>query len=147
MSKFEAERLARVAPKIMGAFHHLGRKHSDGEHLTMRQYQAMIITSASGQLSISDFCKQLGLAASTGTELANRMVESGYLKKTQNGPDRRQSYLVLSDDGEQVLRKRQNDMIELFDRLLEPLEDKEQKVLTESFETIWQILGKYYNHS
>ena len=141
---YEAETLAEIAPRIMGAFHRIPRHHPQGEPLTMRQYQALLILKANEQITLTAFCEQLGLAPSTGTELANRMIDSGLFLKCHNTPDRRQTCLKLSEKGNAVLQQRKADMIAMFEQLLKPLDEKDRKILTESFAAIWEILQKYY---
>ncbi len=139
-----AEMLAELAPHIMGAFHSVGKRHSESEQLTMRQFQALVIVNTSENLSISAFCEKLGLAASTGTELANRMIASGHFAKQSDSPDKRQVYLSVTPHGLQALELRKKDMTDLFTRLIEPMSAEERQTFAGAFDTIWKIISKYY---
>ncbi|HPN44359.1 MAG TPA: MarR family transcriptional regulator [bacterium] len=143
MNRYE-EKLADLAPRIMGAFHSVGKRHAEHEQLTMRQFQALVIVNTSENLSISAFCEKLGLAASTGTELANRMIASGYFAKQSESPDKRQVYLKVTPHGLQALELRKRDMIDLFARLIEPMSAEERQTFAEAFDTIWKIISRYY---
>jgi len=135
--------LAELAPKIMGAFHELGRHHPDhSESLTMRQYQALIILNAFERLSISDFCKKLNLAASTGTELANRMIALDYFKKASDSPDKRQALLTVTENGLKVLNKRHKELTDLFVTFISPFSEQDQIEFVSSFEKIWELINK-----
>ena len=114
-------KIAELAPKIMGAFHDLGQQHPKGERLSMRQYQALIVLHANERLTLTQFCQKLTLAPSTGTELANRMIDLGYFAKTAENKDRRHSYLQVTQKGLQLLQERQKALTDMFDRFLEPL--------------------------
>jgi MarR family transcriptional regulator, organic hydroperoxide resistance regulator len=143
MSQYE-ELLADLAPRIMGAFHSVGKRHSEQEQLTMRQFQALVIVNTSEKLSISAFCEKLGLAASTGTELANRMIASGHFAKQSESLDKRQVYLTVTSHGVEALVQRKKDMIDLFARLIEPMSVEERQTFSGAFDTIWKIISKYY---
>jgi hypothetical protein len=92
MSESQGERLAALAPKIMGAFHDLGQQHPKGEKVSMRQYQALIVLHTNQSLTLSQFCEKLALAPSTGTELANRLIDFF------NTPGRYSAFLVGGGD-------------------------------------------------
>ncbi len=143
MIEKRGKRLAELAPKIMGAFHELGRHHPDhSDSLTMRQYQALIILNAFQTLSISDFCLKLNLAASTGTELANRMIGLGYFNKASDSPDKRQVLLTVTESGNEVLNKRHKELTDLFITFISPFPEEDQIEFVNSFEKIWQLINK-----
>ena len=140
MAAKTARRLSELAPRIMGAFHDLGSHHPEGIPLTMRQYQALIILHANKKLILSEFCEKLNLAASTGTELANRMISLEYITKSNETPDRRKTYLTVSDKGVAVLQKRQKVVTEMFTNFLEPFCEKDRVKFIDCFEQIYPFL-------
>jgi len=139
-----AKKLAELAPKIMGAFHDIGRhQHSRGHpSLTMRQYQALIVLNTNDSLSITEFCQRLNLAASTGTELANRMISMGFFAKSADVQDRRQVTLKVTDEGKQVLEARQAGLIEVFETFLDPFPEADRVAFVRAFEHIWHLIDK-----
>jgi MarR family transcriptional regulator, organic hydroperoxide resistance regulator len=136
----QAEKLAALAPKIMGAFHDLRQHQSENDQLTMRQYQALIIINAKGQLAISELCERLNLASSTGTELINRMLTAGYVEKTSESQDRRQMIIHLAVKGRNILKERFGMMTEMFEKFISPFSDQERSDFLHAFELIWQII-------
>ncbi|NOZ57109.1 MAG: winged helix-turn-helix transcriptional regulator [Calditrichaeota bacterium] len=143
VDKDKAEKMAELAPRIMGAFHDLGPQHPEGETLTMRQYQALIIVYAADKLTIREFCEKLDLAPSTGTELANRMVASGFLEKSGGEQDKRQAVLRVSEKGCRLLEERRRALTQMFERFLERFSPEDQEAFVQSFEQIWAIIRKY----
>jgi len=143
----KAERMAELAPRIMGAFHDLGPQHPDGETLTMRQYQALIIVYAAEKLTIREFCEKLDLAPSTGTELANRMIASGFLEKSGGEQDRRQAVLRVSEKGCRLLEERRRALTEMFERFLARFSPEDREEFVDSFERIWAIIARYRGRS
>ncbi|MBC8183399.1 MarR family transcriptional regulator [candidate division KSB1 bacterium] len=144
MKKEGAQKLAVLAPKIMNAFHDLGRQHPDSEKLSMRQFQALIILNASESLTISQLCEKLSLAPSTGTELVNRMITLGFLQKNQEKGDYRQVYISLNEKGEALLKHRQEQLSNMFSNFLAPFKPGDQEKFIQSFENIWVLMEKYH---
>jgi DNA-binding MarR family transcriptional regulator len=140
----EARKLAELTPKIMNAFHDLGRHHPPDTKISMRQYQMLIILKASGTLTLSQLCKKLGLAPSTGTELVNRMIATEYIKKEHEHRDQRQVLLSVSPKGLQLMEERRQEMMNMFSDFLSKLPSSEvRKNFVSSFEHIWDILRTY----
>ena len=143
----EAHKLAELAPKIMNAFHDLGRQHPEKSKLSMRQYQAMIILHASNTLSLSQLCKKLALAPSTGTELVNRLINLGYLEKKPEPADQRQVKLCLTKEGEKVVSKRRKVLSEMITRFLSAFSEEDRTLFVDYFEKIWDLIVKYDLHT
>ncbi len=112
--------------------------------MSMRQFQALIILHANQKLTLTQFCQKLALAPSTGTELANRMIDLGYFSKEGEGGDRRQVYLTVTEKGVELMLRRQHALTEMFIRFLEPLSARERQEFVESFENIWALIKRYH---
>ncbi len=143
MSESSGKKLAELAPKIMGAFHDLGKQHPQGERMSMRQYQALIVLHAGGKLTLSQFCKKLALAPSTGTELANRLIDLGFFSKEGEEGDRRQAFLSVTPRGYELMQCRQDALAGMFARFLEPYSQEDRDLFIHSFETIWNLIERY----
>jgi DNA-binding MarR family transcriptional regulator len=143
MSENQGRRLADLAPKIMGAFHDLGQQHPKGEKVSMRQYQALIVLYANQSLTLSQFCEKLALAPSTGTELANRLIDLGYFSKDGESQDRRQVMLSVTPQGLELLEQRRLALTEMFDRFLKPFSQNDREDFVAAFDTIWMIIAKH----
>ena len=140
----EARRLAEIAPKVMNAFHDLGKQHPTEGKLSMRQYQALIVLHASKTLSLTQFCEKLSLAPSTGTELVNRMIDLKYIQKEGEHADKRQVFLSVTSKGQKLLEQRKQAMTEMFDVFMQRFSDQDKDLFIESFENIWNIIAKYH---
>ncbi len=144
MEKSAGIRIAELAPKIMGAFHDLGSQHPKGERLSMRQFQALMVLNASEKLTLTQFCEKLSLAPSTGTELANRMIDLEYFNKVGEGKDRRQALLTVTPKGLELLQQRQKMLSMMFENFLEPFSEQDREAFVGSFEYIWDLIKKYH---
>ena len=140
MAKEQAKKLAELAPRIMNAFHDLGRQHPEGESLSLRQFQALIILKANEILTLSQLCEKLSLAPSTGTELVNRLISSGFIFKERENTDQRQVLLSVSAKGLKLLKQRQKVMTEMFSNFLSKFPSDDQKSFVDCFERIWEFI-------
>jgi len=136
----QARRLAVLAPRIMGAFHSLNRHHAEGTQVTMRQYQTLILLSVQGHLTATELCDKLMLAASTGTELVNRLLQLGLVEKHSEEADRRQVGIQLTAAGREVMEQRQRDMVMMFESMLNNFSTEEAAELVGAFEKIANLL-------
>jgi len=139
-----AKRLAELAPRIMNTFHDLGRQHPEGGNLSLRQFQALIILKANEILTLSQLCEKLSLAPSTGTELVNRLISSGFIFKERENTDQRQVLLSVSAKGLKLLKQRQKVMTEMFSNFLSKFLPEDQKSFVDCFEKIWEFIQKYH---
>ena len=140
----EAKKLAELAPKIMNAFHDLGRQHGSGDRLSIRQYQALIILKANNTLTITQLCKKLKLAPSTGTELVNRLIALKYVRKSPMDSDQRQVTLSLTTRGVDLLYQREEALTEMFARFLAPFPPRKATEFVNAFEDIWNSILSYH---
>ena len=143
MPEKNARILAELAPRIMNAFHDLGTQHPKGERLSMRQFQALIILSANQNMTISQLCQKLGLAASTGTELVNRMIALDFIAKETDQENQRNIIISIAPKGISFLKERQNTLEEMFVHFLSPFSEADRNDFTASFQRIWEIIAKY----
>ncbi len=143
MKNKNAQILAELAPKLMNAFHDLGTQHPKGTKLSMRQFQALIILNANNQLTLSQLCGKLSLAASTGTELVNRMISLKFIKKETDVDNQRNIIISIAPKGLEFLKKRQETLTDMFSRFLSPFSEEDREAFTQSFQTIWEIIAKY----
>jgi DNA-binding MarR family transcriptional regulator len=138
----DAQHMAEVVPRLMSAFHNLQRRHENTETLTMRQFQALVLLSVRGSMMVTELCERLNLAPSTGSELIQRMIGQGYIKKIQEKNDRREVAVSLTELGTEMFRKRKQELVSMFQKLLESFTDKDRRRLLKSFDTIFEIMSK-----
>ena len=135
-----AEKLADLAPRIMASFHRL-RQHGHADSpLTMRHYQTLVILESAGLQSLSQLCSKLHCAASTGTELVNRMITLGYIDKDDRKGDRRHVTLSIAPQGRVVMQQRREALISMFTRFLATVPESDRMCFLTCFETIWKII-------
>jgi DNA-binding MarR family transcriptional regulator len=143
MSDDSAQRLAELAPRIMGAFHQMRAHAPRHDDMTMRQFQALIILSTRQPMQQSDLNMALGLAASTGTELVTRLIDMGCVEKSHGQGDRRQTVLRLTEAGERRMQERRTAMVKAFEMFIAPFDESDRKAFVDAFEQIWTLIQRY----
>lgn len=138
----DAERLAALAPAIMSAFHSFRPGPEQGDRLSMRQYQALMIIGSRGGTTLTQLGGMLQIAPSTATELADRMVELGYLERSRDAGDHRSVLVSLSAQGADLLRRRGGDLAGLFDNMLAAMDPDDRAAFVRAFSTIGEIADR-----
>jgi DNA-binding MarR family transcriptional regulator len=92
---------------------------------------------------LGEMARMLGVTNSTATELADRLVRGGYVKREQSADDRRRVVLSLRPRGRRMLadfaRRRQ----ERFRKLVAVVGPGDVERMARALETLSAILGKW----
>jgi DNA-binding MarR family transcriptional regulator len=82
-----------------------GRDALSSVKITLPQFQVLQLTYFGEAVNIKDVTQLTGLAASTVSEMVDRLIELAYVTKTQNVLDRRQVVLKCTRQGASIIRK------------------------------------------
>jgi DNA-binding MarR family transcriptional regulator len=159
-----AERMTRILPKIMGSIAHLhldrmvigvtesrriDRPIGDvkipgakGMKLTFTQYQALTAIRELGECSVNDLADRLGIAQSTTSQLVDRLVKSGCVSREIFTGDRRRMVVKLSKSGSKMTELRKQSLLKAYTRILLMLEEDDQAMLEDAFETFYRVAAK-----
>ena len=159
-----AERMTRIIPKITSSIAHLHldrmamgvaeRGHIDrpigdvkipgvkGLKLTFTQYQALAAIRELGECSVNDLADRLGTAQSTTSQLVDRLVKSGYVSREIFAGDRRRMVVTLSKSGSKMMERRKQSLLKAYTRILLMLEEDDQAVLEDAFDTFYRVAAK-----
>ena len=73
--------------------------------ITLPQFQVLQLVYFGEAINVKDLTHLTGLAASTVSEMVDRLVELTYVTKTQNVLDKRQVVLKCTKQGASIIRK------------------------------------------
>jgi DNA-binding MarR family transcriptional regulator len=82
-----------------------GRDALASVRITLPQFQVLQLVYFGEAVNVRDLTRSTGLAASTVSEMVDRLVELGYVTKRQNEVDRRQIVLTCTKQGASIIRK------------------------------------------
>lgn len=106
--------------------------------------QAIIILDIYHHLNatkITDICKRLHKSTSTISPLINRLIEKGFLEKRQNQIDNRIFEVYLTEYGQQILNKINEDVLAFAEPIFAEFTDESFQNLKESLNTMSRICG------
>jgi DNA-binding MarR family transcriptional regulator len=82
-----------------------GRDALSSVRITLPQFQVLQLVYFGEAVNVKDLTHLTGLAASTVSEMVDRLVELAYITKTQNAVDKRQVILKCTKQGSSIIRK------------------------------------------
>jgi len=82
-----------------------GRDALSSVRITLPQFQVLQLVYFGEAVNVKDLTRLTGLAASTVSEMVDRLVELAYITKTQNAVDKRQVILKCTKQGSSIIRK------------------------------------------
>ncbi|MHB8070962.1 MAG: MarR family winged helix-turn-helix transcriptional regulator [Candidatus Cryosericum sp.] len=82
-----------------------GRDALSSVRITLPQFQVLQLVYFGEAVNVKDLTRLTGLAASTVSEMVDRLVELMYITKTQNEIDKRQVILKCTKQGASIIRK------------------------------------------
>jgi DNA-binding MarR family transcriptional regulator len=84
--------------------HSLKRLQTDGfSHLTVSQFQYIDAIATLGQPTITEIANRLGFSKASVTTGINRLVELGFVVKTQSESDKRIFHVSLTETGDKLV--------------------------------------------
>ena len=82
-----------------------GRDALSTVRITLPQFQVLQLIFFGEAINVKDLTRLTGLAASTVSEMVDRLIELTYVTKTQNSLDKRQVILKCTKQGASIIRK------------------------------------------
>jgi len=73
--------------------------------VTMAQAKVLYVVMAAGELRLSELAGRLGIGSSSASELVDRLVELGFLRRRDDPADRRQVVITATPDAAALLER------------------------------------------
>ena len=136
------ERIAILYPLLKGRMGRLRSLVHEGMDLTYNQYKTLLTIADRGECSLGDLARELGVAMSSASQMVDRLVGEGLVERNLDESNRRQVIIRLTDNGEDLIAKLRQGIIDGYRRVLAKMSEEEQEELVGSFETIARLLGR-----
>ena len=111
--------------------------------LSYNQYKTLAALRAGGALTLDALRRELRVAASTASEMVERLVRLGLVARTVPAENRRTLRLDVTPRGERYLAGLEASIIANYRRLLGSLPPAERSRLVEAFRAILDVLGAH----
>jgi DNA-binding MarR family transcriptional regulator len=110
--------------------------------LTYNQYKTLAALRGGGALSLDALRRELKVAASTASEMVDRLVRLGLVRRTVPAENRRSLRLAVSSRGERYLADLESSLVANYRRLLAELPACDRERLVGAFRAILEVLGE-----
>ena len=113
--------------------------------ITTEQWRVLACIKSRGPLRPVDIASLLERGPNTISQLVDRMVKAGLVRRTRDRKDRRAVFVSMTDKGKEAIEPAVPAGWEFVHRLLSPLSYDEQRALASTLETIKRELTSYLN--
>jgi DNA-binding MarR family transcriptional regulator len=134
--------IAQLYPRLMRAMGHLRGAVDERMDLTYNQYKALLSLSDTGPCTLNALSRELEVATSSTSQMVDRLVAMGLVKRISADGDRRSIVLSVSEQGELLLEKIKEEILVRYQDLFQNLGPSEQANLAGAIHTLVRILEK-----
>ncbi len=103
--------------------------HEHALKLPHAQGEALFCVFHNSEVTVSELARLLNVTPGAATQLADALVQVGYIERTVDESDRRVTKLKLSAKGEVVLKESKKEKLAKLKQTLLPLDDNEVETL------------------
>ena len=137
----QARRIAALVPQIARNLRLAALVESVRHGLTTAQLMALFILRDAGAdgLPVSQLAHDLGVSVPTVTGMADRLVDTGMLKRVHSETDRRVVLLGLSGEGLKVAEKLWGVLEELITRILRDMSPEARRAIGDAVEQVFGL--------
>lgn len=136
------ERIARLYPSVMKVMGRMRTALHEGMDLSYNQFKALLTIHDKGTCSLNDLAADLDVAASTTSEMVERLVCLGLVCRSVDSRSRRRVNISTTDQGRRLISDLENGIVDNYQVLLGKLSEKDQERLVAALETLVEVVGK-----
>jgi DNA-binding MarR family transcriptional regulator len=125
----------RQFPKVFAKRSLVGQKRSE--------LMVLFIIKKSGQtqMKVSEISRKLHVKAPTVTQLINELESRGQVERITNSSDRRSVWIQLTEEGEKVLQKAEEEIQKNYSGLVDYLGEEESKQLISTLKKLYAFFS------
>ena len=127
-----AVRLVDTFPYMMKVFHRIGTRAVRFPNITPPQYHTLSALSVQSQCTVSELAHFIGIKSPAASEIIDRLVKDGWVQRTINPNNRRETFLKLSTKGKAFMKRLRVDMISSYVEILKLMTPREQSTFEHS---------------
>lgn len=115
---------------------HVVEKNLAYSNFTHQQVIVIKLIAHNHEMTISELCREMSLAKGTVSGIVSRLEQSGYLEKSKNEDDKRNTYIKFSPKGIELAQKFRVSIQESFDKIFKDCTQEEMDELVKSLRNI-----------
>ncbi len=137
-----SQRFTNTFTPIMHFFHSVALEASKEAEFSLPQYRMLMLLLHKGAMGVPELRQELGIAQSSVSEMAEKLVQQNLLIREKDDKDRRRTIFHLTSKAMKLLEERKNAITHCCESILKPLAPDEQKQFVEAFELIHAFIQK-----
>jgi DNA-binding MarR family transcriptional regulator len=110
--------------------------------VTMAQAKVLYVVLAAGHLRMSELASRLGIGASSASEIVERLVELGLLRRVDDADDRRQVVITATPDAAALIERFRELNQRQLREMLGRLDADELAIVAESLEIFHRAIDR-----
>ncbi|SFU02268.1 MarR family winged helix-turn-helix transcriptional regulator [Sedimentitalea nanhaiensis] len=122
--------------RIIRATELFGRKLAQAAGLTAVQFRVLQVVAESGHCTSTAISQRMRVSQATVTSLVDKLVKSGMVVREKSEADRRQTNIVITDQGRKTIEDAPDPLQQRYVRKFAALEDWEQAMILASLERV-----------
>lgn len=126
--------------RILKATEQYGRQLAISAGVTPVQFRVLQVVGETGQTTAKAISTRMGVSQATVTSLVDKLVKQGLVIRRRSDVDRRQTDIIITDDGRETLQTAPDALQQRYVREFEKLDDWEQAMLVASLERVAAML-------
>src|SRR5690242_12900122 len=106
--------------------------------LSMPQVSILMQLHYKGSCGLSQISERFDISAAAASQLADKLVQAGYLERAEDPSDRRAKLLRLSEKGSKLVKQGIEERYRWMEHLAATLSTEDQKKIVSALETLTQ---------
>lgn len=135
-NNFDSFRIAMLIKEIYSKAMHIVEENLTYSNLTHQQIIVIKLIAHNNEMTISELCREMSLAKGTVSGIVSRLEKCGYLEKTKNKDDKRNTYIRFSPQGMEFAQKFRVSIQESFDKIFKDCTQEEMDEFIKSLKNI-----------
>ena len=111
-------------------------RYNQERNLSSSQINSLIFIYRHTRTSVNDLAKRWGVTKAAASQMADKMVDQGWIDRTENPNDRRSRHLTLTPAGKMLTEEAQKFRHAWIDEFVKGLNPDDIKIITPAFEIL-----------
>jgi len=112
-------------------------------NLSAPQINSLLFIHRHGHTSVNDLAKRWGVTKAAASQMVDKMVDQGWINRTENPVDRRSRDLTITPAGKELTEEAQKYRHGWIDEFVKSLSPEDVKAITPAFEILNQKMITY----
>lgn len=126
--------------RILRATELFGRELAQTAGMTAVQFRVLQVVGETGQCTATAISQRMRVSQATVTSLVDKLVGSGMVVREKSQTDRRQTNIVITEQGRRTITDAPDPLQQRYVRKFEALEDWEQAMIVAALERVAAML-------